>query len=271
MPSSLSSLVDNVAADKLNFNEEIKNTFSYECEDCNNKLDYLRFKDTNMLFKCFQCNSRYKKQFEHDLTNKLKNTSEFCNKDISKFILLLRKGIYPYEYMESWQRFHERCLPFKSKFYSNLTLENITDIDYRHTNRVFKKFKLKNLSDYHDLYVQSDTLLLPDVFENFRNKCIEIYQLDPAHFLSAPRLTWQACLKKTGVKLELLTENDMPLMFEKGIRGGICHVVHRYAKVNNKYMKKYDKNKESSHIEYLDANYFVWMGYVSNKKIYIKI
>ena len=106
----------------------------------------------------------------------------------------------------------------------------------------------------HDLYVQSDTLLLADIFENFRNKCDEIYKLDPTHFLSAPGLAWQACLKKTEVKLEFLTNNDMLLMVEKGISGGICHAVHRYAKANNKYMKNCDKNKESSFLEYLDAN-----------------
>ena len=97
-------------------------------------------------------------------------------------------------------------------------------------------------------------LLLADVFENFRNKCIEIYELDRAHFLSAPELAWQACLKKLEVKPELLTKNDMLLMVEKGITGGICHAIHRYAKANNKYMKIYDKNKESSYIQYLDVN-----------------
>ena len=117
-----------------------------------------------------------------------------------------------------------------------------------------KKFNNKNLGDYHDFYVQSNTLFLADVFENFRNKCIEIYELDPAHFLSAPELAWQACLKKTEAKLELLTNNDMLLMVEKGIRGGTYHAIHRYAKANNKYMKHYDKNKEYSFIKYLDAN-----------------
>ena len=107
-----------------------------------------------------------------------------------------------------------------------------------------KNLNKKNLGDYHDLYVQGDTLLLADVFENFRSKCIEIYELDPAHFLSAPGLAWQACLKKTGVKLELLTDIDMLLMVEKGIRGGICQAVHRYVKANNKCMKSYDKNIE---------------------------
>ena len=90
--------------------------------------------------------------------------------------------------------------------------------------------------------------MLPDAFENFRNKCIEIYELVPAHFLSAPGLAWQACLKKTEVKIELLTKVDMLLMVEKGIRGGVYHAIHRYAKANNKHMKNYDKNKESSYI-----------------------
>ena len=113
---------------------------------------------------------------------------------------------------------------------------------------------MKNLGEYPDLYVQIDALLLADVFENFRNKCIKIYELDPAHFLSGPALGWKACLKKTGVKLELLTNNDMLMMVEKGIRGGICHAIHRYAKENNKYMKNFDKYFESSYFLYLDAN-----------------
>ena len=104
------------------------------------------------------------------------------------------------------------------------------------------------------MYVQSDTLLLADVFENFRDKCIEIYELDPAHFLSAPRLAWQACLKKTGVSLELLTDRDMLHIYEKWIRGGMCHAIYRYAEANNKYMMNHDKNKESSYLEYSDAN-----------------
>ena len=88
--------------------------------------------------------------------------------------------------MDSWKRFDETSLPNKKAFYSSRNMENITDIDYRHANRVFKGFKLKNLGDYHDFYVQSDTLLLAYVFETFRNMCLEIYELDPAHFLSAP-------------------------------------------------------------------------------------
>ena len=109
---------------------------------------------------------------------------------------------------------------------------------------MFKRFKLKNLGEHYDLYVQSDTLLLADVFENFRNTCLKVYELDPAHFLSLTGLAWQACLKKTNIKLELLTDYDMLLMVEEGIRGRICH----------SNMKNYDENKESSYIQYLDAN-----------------
>ena len=104
------------------------------------------------------------------------------------------------------------------------------------------------------MHVQSDTFLLADVFENFRNKCIEIYELDPSHFLSAAGLAWQAGLKKIGIELELLTDIDLLLMVEKGIRSGICHEIHRYAKANNKYMKNYYKSIMSSYLEYLDAN-----------------
>ena len=118
----------------------------------------------------------------------------------------------------------------------------------------FKRFKLENLEDYHDLYVQSDTLLLADVFNNFRDMCFKEYELDPAHFLSLPGLAWQACLKKANIEFELLTHYDMLLMVEEGIRGGICHSIHRYAKANNKYMKNYNNNEESSYIQYLDAN-----------------
>ena len=111
--------------------------------------------------------------------------------------------------------------------------------------------EIKNQGENHDLYVLSDTLLLADVFENFKDKCIEIYGLDPAHFLSAPRLAWQACLKKTGVELELLADIDMLLMVEEGIRGGICQAIYRYAKANNKYMNNDNKSIESSYLMYL--------------------
>ena len=155
--------------------------------------------------------------------------------------------------MDSWKRFKEESLPDKESFYGELNKEHITDEDYAHAKKVFNKY-CKNMGDYHDLYVQTDTLLLADVFENFRNMCLEIYELDPSYFYSAPGLAWQACLKKTGVKLELLTDIDMLLIYEKGIRGGMSQATYRHAKANNKYMKNYDKNKESVFLKYLDAN-----------------
>ena len=159
--------------------------------------------------------------------------------------------------MDSWERFSEISLPSKNDFYGNLNMEDIGDIDYRHANNVFKRFKLENLGDYHDLYVKSDTLLLADAYKE--------YELDPAHFLSLPGLAWQACLKKTNIELELLTDYDMLLMVEEGIRGGICHSIHRYAKANNKYMKNYNNNEESSYIQYLHANNLY--GWAISKKL----
>ena len=149
--------------------------------------------------------------------------------------------------MDGRKKFNEESLPDKESFYSELNKEGITNEDQAHAQKVWEVFKVKNFGEYHDLYVQNDTRYA-------RDKCLEIYELDPAHFLSAPGLAWQACLKKTNVKLELLTDNDMLMMFEEGTRGGMCHATYRYAKANNKYMKNYDKNKGSSYIDYLDSN-----------------
>ena len=104
--------------------------------------------------------------------------------------------------MDGWERFNEESLPDKESSYSSLYLKNVTDEDYSHAKKVWEVFKIKNLGEDPDLYVQSDRFSLADVFENFRDICMEIYKLDPAHFLSAPGLAWQAYLKKTGVKLE---------------------------------------------------------------------
>ena len=123
--------------------------------------------------------------------------------------------------MDSWERLHETSLSPKKDFYSELTLQDISDKDYEHAQKAFNEY-CTDMGDYHDLYVQTHTLLLPDLFEKFREKCIEIYGLDPSYFYSAPELAWKACLKKAKVKLELLRGIDMLLMIEKGIRGGMC-------------------------------------------------
>ena len=213
MSSSLSKLVDNLS-------EGLHNN---KCLDCDSCFDYIKTKNEKLILNCFNCENYYEKDFNKELIERFASTYEFCNENLNKFILLLRKGVYPYEYVDNWEIFNETSFPNKESFYTNLSLENVDDIDYRHGNNVFKRFKLKNLGEYHNLYIQSDTLLLANVFENFRNTCLKVYELDPAHFLSLPGLALQACLKKTNIKLELLTDYDMLLMVEEGIRGGICH------------------------------------------------
>ena len=172
-----------------------------------------------------------------------------------KLSLVKRKGVYPYEYMDSLERFKETKLPPKEAFYSKLNNESISDEDYAHAKKVWKVFKMKHLQDYHNLYNETDVLLLADVFENFRNICMENYKLDPAHYYTAPGLSWDACLKMTDVELELLTDIDMLLMVEKGVRGGVSMISNRYGKANNKYMgNKFNPSEPSKYLAYLDAN-----------------
>ena len=172
-----------------------------------------------------------------------------------KFNLLARKGVYPYEYMDSLEKLEETKLPPKEAFYSRLNDGGISDEDYAHAQKVWKTFKMKYFKDYHELYNKVDVLLLADVFENFRNICLENYELDPAHYYTAPGLAWDAALKVTDVNLELLSDIDMLLMVEKGIRGGVSMISNRYGKANNKYMgDKFNSNEPSKYIQYLDAN-----------------
>ena len=151
-----------------------------------------------------------------------------------KLSLLTKKGIYPYEYMNSSEKLKETQLPPKETFYSRLNDEGISDENYAHAKKVWKTFEMKNLEDYHNVYNRFDVLLLADVFENFRDICIKNYNFDPARYYTAPGLAWDAALKLTEVKLELLSDPDMLLMVEKGIRGGISMISNRYGKVNNK-------------------------------------
>ena len=244
MATSLSKLVDNLT----------DNIHNDKCIKCKSNLCFVRAINEKLIFKCIDCEKEYEKEFNKELIERFANTYKFCDNDLDKFIMLLRKGVYPYEYIDEWDKLNEKVLPGKDSFYSHLTLENISEIDYAHANNLFKKFNINNLDEYHDLYVRSDTLLLADIFENFRQSCSENCELDPVHFVALPGLAWQACLKKTNVELELLKDYDMLLMVEEGIRGGICHAIQRYAKANNKYMNDYDRKKKSSYIQYLDAN-----------------
>ena len=158
MSTSLSNLVSNLS----------EGLYNDQWIDCNFYLDYTETKDEQLIFRCFRCKKNYEKDYNKELIQRFANIYEFCIGDLNKFILLLRKGVYPYEYMDIWQRFNETSLPEKKAFYSSLNMEDITKVDHRHAKRVFKRLNNKNLGDYQDLYVQSDTLLLADVFEKFR-------------------------------------------------------------------------------------------------------
>ena len=136
----------------------------------------MQLKNDRLIYKCKKCKEERKiplnKSFE-----KFPSVYQFCNDDLNKFVLLLRKDVYPYECMDSLEKFNETALPPKKDFYSNLNLQDISDEDYKHAQKVWGVFKIKNLGEYHDLYVQSDTLLPSDIFETFRNTCLNIYKL----------------------------------------------------------------------------------------------
>ena len=182
-----------------------------------------------------------------------KNLRQFFD-DEEHFKLMRRKGVYPYEYVDSWDKFEETELPSKEAFYSKLYMKGISDKDYEHAQKVWSSMKERTLGEYHDVYLKTDVLLLADVFETFRETCLEHYGLDPAHFYTAPGLAWKAALKHTGIQLELLRDVDMLLMFEQGIRGGITQAVKRYARANNRYMPDYNSDEASKFLQYLDAN-----------------
>ena len=174
--------------------------------------------------------------------------------DPVQFNLMKRKGVYPYDYMDSFSKFNDTELPKREEFYSLLTDNNISEDDYSHAKNVWNTFNLKNIGEYHDLYLKTDILLLTDVFENFRKTCLTYYKLDPLHYITSPGLAWDAMLKMTGINLELITDIDMQLFIEKGLRGGISYIAHRHAEANNKYMKNFDIDKLISFLMYLDAN-----------------
>ena len=174
------------------------------------------------------------------------NVRRYYPKD--RINLPLRKGVYPYVYMDSSGRLKETQLPPKEAFYSDLNDEHIPDEDYTHAHRVWKAFNCKNMRNYHVLYNDLDVLLLADV-------CIKNYNLDPAHYYKTPGLSWDAMVKVTNVELELLSDMDMLLMVEKGIRGGVSMISNRYGKANNEYMfESHDASKKSTFITYLDVN-----------------
>ena len=141
--------------------------------------------------------------------------------DEEQFKLVKQKGVYMYDYMDSEERFHETKLPIQEKFYNKLTDKDITKKQYHHAKKVWDVFGCTTLKDYHDIYLKTDVLLLADVFEKFRKMCMRNYGLDPAHYYTAPGLSWDACMKMTDIKLELMTDINQYKFIEKAIRGGI--------------------------------------------------
>ena len=196
MATSLSNRVDNLT----------EGIHKIKCKDCNCFLEHETVKENSIKHKCLSCSKNYSNKIDEELKKRFKNTFTFSNNKINKFILLLRKGVYPYEYMDYWEKFNKISLPEKEEFYRNMEIymeilwkfnvEDITDADYMHSKRVCKDLETKTFGDtLANLYLK-DTLLLADVSENFREMCLKMYHLDHAKFLSAPGLAWQAALKK---------------------------------------------------------------------------
>ena len=187
-----------------------------------------------------------------------KYTSEEI-KNYKKLKLMKQKGVYPYDYMDSFNRFSDKKLPNKDDFYSILSDEHISDTQYVNAIKVWNTFKLKNMGEHHDLYLKSGVLSLADVFENFRKTCTQYYKQDPCHYFTSPGLSWDGMLKMTDIKLELMIDIDMFQFIEKGMRGGVSFIANRYCKANNKYMKEYSEKMPSKCIMYLDAdNLYRW-------------
>ena len=182
----------------------------------------------------------------------LKYTSEeFTGMTLS---LMSQKGVYPYDRMDSFEKFDQTELPTKEQFYSILNDQHITNDEYNHTKKVWKVFNIKTMGEYHDLYLKSDVLLLADVFKSFRKTCLQYYKLDPCHYFTSLGLSWEAMLKMTNIKLELMTDVNMFQFIEKGMLGGASYIANRYGTANNKYMNKYNEKAPSKYIMYLDAN-----------------
>ena len=171
-----------------------------------------------------------------------------------QWTLLSKKGVYPYDYMNTMERFEETSLPDKGAFYSRLDEKCVSLKHYQHANNVWNSFRCTTMKDYHDLYLKTDVLLLADVFETFQKMALETYKLDPVHYYSLPGLSWDSILKYTEIKIDLITDPDMYQMVEKSMRGGISQISHRYAASNYPGMESYDERKPQKILTYQDAN-----------------
>ena len=247
MSSSLENLVKNMTkcgkCDTCNPGKCIKRSINSEGRIIQHKTSF-------PCGECINCKNSVKACITPNYDNLIYTSKKFKGK---KLDLMARKGVYPYDYMDSFDKFNEK-LPTKEDFYSNMNNEHISDEDYCHAQKVWNTFQLQTMGEYHNLYLKSDILLLADVFENFRKTCLQYYKLDPCHYFTSPGLSWDAMMKMTNIQLELMTDIDMFQFIEKGMRGGISYIANRYGKANNKYMSEYDEKEPSKYIMYLDAN-----------------
>lgn len=185
-----------------------------------------------------------------NITNK-----EWSHLDDYKIKLLRRKGVYPYSYMDSWEKMEETQLPPQKNFYDELNDSGISDEEYALAQKVWDTFEIRTMREYTDIYLKTDVLLLADIFENFRNTSIKLYELDIAHYYTLPGYSWDCMLKFTNVQIELFTDIDHLMFVEKSLRGGLSQVSNRHCKTNNKYMGlEYDSSKPSNYLLYLDVN-----------------
>ncbi|KAE9530102.1 hypothetical protein AGLY_011564 [Aphis glycines] len=232
------SVIPNREEKFISFSKHVSNNFSIRF------IDTLRFMASSL--------STLSENLLTPGFEKFRETANYFNaKDLP---LVTRKGVYPYEYTAGWNKLEQTHLPEKSDFYSTLTESYIQEEDYEHAKTVWSHFECKTLGEYSDLYLKIDVLLLADMFENFRDLCLTTYCLDPSFYYTAPGFSFDCMLKYTRVKLELLTEYDMLLMIEKGIRGGLTQASMRYAKANNEKTPDYDPTKPKSWLIYQDCN-----------------
>ncbi|CAP20447.2 Protein CBG23644 [Caenorhabditis briggsae] len=223
-------------------------SFSYHFHDKDRKKYEIRFLDSlGFMPSSLDYLSGNLEDDECIITKKYYNNEHL-------FHLMRRKGVYPYDFMDSFKKYSNTELPPIEDFYNSLSGETISNESYEYAQQVWKDMSCQTLEDYTRTYMINDVLLLADVFETFRNVSLKEYKLDPCWYYTSPGLAWDAMLYKTGVKLQTIKDVEMYNLIEKGIRGGMCNAMLRYSKANNKYMPNYNPEEESKYLLYLDAN-----------------